>query len=541
MDSVKTQLLSEPGSSGARRLSAASRGTEPLHVLAEQSPRDPLVWLNLGRALLAKAEGDSTDNAAASAALLHALSLEPTDVEVLRDLADALGRSELHDAARHAYQRLLTVDPDCIEARISLAELELPDHPESALTTLQTAPNPVAANARFFVTQARCLKALGDLKGAAAATRRAVALPGVDIVTLWFHAQLLGELGLKAPCISAWKQVVAAAPEDPRAHTALGSALVAGGQYTAGIAALLQVANRHADSPDAWVNVGLAQLAAGDTAAATVSARRALSLDPNHPQGLDQLGQCLERQGKLSEAASIFAQVVQQQPRSAAARQRLGVVLGAIGQRDRARAELLAAYELEPENEEITRQLALLGGNSPSTIPPSASAFQGTLSAFSIIDALEFLKNLRATGKLVISRHDEKGSITLSSGLIASAVAPNVGSIVHELLASRDLTREQLTEAMRQLGKPCSGRDILLRLLERRVLSQEAIDRATALQVRKAVRALLTWTDGKFAFHKGTLAPLVSQVLLDSGALVLDLMREADETGGGLFGNGQRT
>jgi tetratricopeptide (TPR) repeat protein len=107
-----------------------------------------------------------------------------------------------------------------------------------------------------------------------------------------------------------------------------------------------------APEPTGTLEAALAQtrrLLKTDPRLAAEQAKEILEVVPQHPIAILLLGIALRAAGETAPALKSFEQLVVDQPSSAAAHFELGITLGAMGQHDRALAELRRAVALKPD------------------------------------------------------------------------------------------------------------------------------------------------------------------------------------------------
>lgn len=111
---------------------------------------------------------------------------------------------------------------------------------------------------------------------------------------------------------------------------------------------------------DALNQRALAQIDAGDYAAAQASLESAVAADPWSGAARNNLGLVQLKLGRPFEAAQEFQNAIRLLPRASAPRTNLGILLEKAGQFPEAETQLLAALDAAPDDIEIIGALARL-------------------------------------------------------------------------------------------------------------------------------------------------------------------------------------
>jgi hypothetical protein len=174
-------------------------------------------------------------------------------------------------------------------------------------------------------------------------------------------------------------------------------------------------------------------------------------------------------------------------------------------------------------------------GGGGAGAPPDA-VFSGQLSSFALPDLLEFLRSGRRTGLLVCSGPGGIGALRFRDGRICGGASPGTPGLGELLVRDGKLA----ADALRALASSGGGEqpdDVLAEQLVRGGHAEPAtVIAAIEAQVWAAVRELVQWTDGEFAFNReedGARAEGRVCVALDPQAVLLDVFRERDEASRG--------
>jgi len=158
--------------------------------------------------------------------------------------------------------------------------------------------------------------------------------------------------------------------------------------------------------------------------------------------------------------------------------------------------------------------------------------FAGGLHVISLPDLLEFLRCCRRTGTLVLSSRSEVGAIHLRRGHISGAAAPHCPNIGELLVDAGLITQDQLRETVAQQKSDGSRQLLGTLFVERGIVDEESARRVVTLQIFKALREMLSWTSGQFAFEPEEAReahPSAVEVALDPQFVLLELYKQQDE------------
>ena len=181
-------------------------------------------------------------------------------------------------------------------------------------------------------------------------------------LALWPHP-LVFDYGLglatSARSVALPGLVIAACPDNPRAHNNLGFLLLHGGR-TAEAERCFETALRlYPDYADAHYNLGNAWLLTGREADAAGQFDGALRLSPDDAEARNNLGIAPAESGRLADAAVQFAEAVRLKPNYAKAHGNLGGALAAQDDLPAAIAQYQEALRLDPGLVEIRANLGL--------------------------------------------------------------------------------------------------------------------------------------------------------------------------------------
>ena len=271
---------------------------------------------------------------------------------------------------------------------------------------------------------------------------------------------------------------------------------------------------------------------------------RIASSAPAFLQGREALAWMLLRLGKYEEAGGMFRALLSQ-PLSPADRASVMLGLGCIANAGKASSAPLRSVVAQGAAPEpgaaragalppipAVSASAILARPAPAGSGVPDAVFSGQLSSFALPDLLEFLRSGRRTGLLVCSSGAGMGALRFREGRITGGASPRAPGVGELLVRAKKVS----AEALRTL-QPADGADQPDDVLAERIVSGGLaeivpVQEALARQVWEAIRELIDWKDGEFAFNREEPAPPAAArlgIALDPQAVLLDVFRENDE------------
>jgi hypothetical protein len=166
-----------------------------------------------------------------------------------------------------------------------------------------------------------------------------------------------------------------------------------------------------------------------------------------------------------------------------------------------------------------------------SGLSPSRAVLAGDLAEMQPCDLLNFLHQGRRTGVLLTRSDGVERGIVMLEGNVAWACSTSPGELLGQLLARSGLVdRARVTEVLSEQGEPPGRKRLGQLLLERGIISPEALAHGLRHQVMEIFLGLLVVKSGSFVFLRGVeRAALPSLLALDTQALLLDGLCRLDE------------
>ncbi len=304
--------------------------------------------------------------------LRQAVELDPKIAGSYRRLGMVLDRLGQREEARQAFATAIRQAPDNAMARLLLGRLELDQgHAQEAATQAEKACrlDPGLANAFYVLFQAQTqlgetnaaahtLKIFQDLKrqervdmdreNAArddAKSTRALAVGFHDDAAILFAQQ-----GKTAFAEAHLRQAIFIDAQSPQPRELLATLYVQTGRLADARAVFEELVTLRPKDANCRVNFGTLLLQLKDYPAAITELQRALELDPQQPQALNNLARLyLGAKRDLPEALVLCRRLVARQP-TAANYDLLGWALFVNGQAAEARRAAAEAVQREPQN-----------------------------------------------------------------------------------------------------------------------------------------------------------------------------------------------
>jgi tetratricopeptide (TPR) repeat protein len=320
----------------------------------------------------------------AIAGLREALAKTPERADAHNMLGLLLGRNGIQSTEVAAeFREAIRLRPDYAQAYNNLGlVLTQAGDDEPALAAFRDA---IRLKPDFADAHANLGAALTstDAEQAISELEKAVAL-APDSVKAQFNLAVAYGVGSSrgAREVEQLRKVIAIAPTFPRAHLALGKALLRDGKIPEAVQELEEAARLNPESGESHYQLGLALARAGrkDEAAAEVQKGRDLSSaeDRNQNANLDIAeGQAALDKGELDQAITKFRHAINLQPESSAAQHFLGMALEKQGDHKAAAAAFHKALELNPSDVDSRQRLDKLSTTAGGDDPAKMAEFEG--------------------------------------------------------------------------------------------------------------------------------------------------------------------
>ncbi|NLF54202.1 MAG: PEP-CTERM system TPR-repeat protein PrsT, partial [Thauera phenolivorans] len=265
-------------------------------------------------------------------------------------------------AAREAFEKALSIDPNYLAAIVNLSRLDLADQrPKEALERLKAAVDrePGKAEARLAYADFQRLTGASPAEVLSSLQEAEKALPASLPIKLALIQQYLRNRDVPT-ALSAAQAAVAANPRDAGALRALAQAQVASGEPRQAIGTLEKVVGLMPNSPAPLVQIAELQRSTQDLASADQTLRRALSIEPDSAEIQRRLADVMSARGDHAGALAIASSMQKKNPGAAAGYLVEADVQARRGEWTAAASAYRAAQERAPRGEVLVRLHAAL-------------------------------------------------------------------------------------------------------------------------------------------------------------------------------------
>ncbi|MEI9975980.1 MAG: tetratricopeptide repeat protein [Ignavibacteriota bacterium] len=293
-----------------------------------------------------------------SAVLLTAtLSAQQPDAALQR--AITLHQSGDLDGAIRAYREYLAVDPDSVQAHSNLgAVLARAGRYDEAIAEYDTGLRKSPDNPALLLNLGLAYYKMGRHADAAARFERAVSVsPQFKEQVTLLLAACYNNLGRYKEAAALLAPIEKDKAGDPGFDYLFGTALIGDGQ-TAGAAAVIKRILSHGDSAEAYLLRGTLELTAHDRDPARADLEKAIALNPRLPGANARLGELLLALGDAERARTVFVQELVLDPDEFTSNLNLGVLAKQDQAYTESRRYLARALKSRPNDPGVRYQIA---------------------------------------------------------------------------------------------------------------------------------------------------------------------------------------
>lgn len=322
----------------------------------------------------------------------------------------------------------------------------------------------------------------GELETARIAFRKVIELRGPQFEALTYLGAVASDLGHWNEAEDALTRAREMAPEAFLPHFTLGALKVVCGKHSE---AVVHLKNSLAieEAPQSWYLLGLARLELGQSGRAVNALRRAIEIAPEFEDALYQLGIAYLRRGWTNKAMDAFKRVLRLDPQRLQYQETvrllsgtppldlLGVSASIVQRAETALEEghpekaldlFSSAVDAAPGQPVLRATAALLAsalGRFREAIThahailrekPEGSPYQAA-AVVALLESLRHAGRYRAARRIATRLRSEDGIDELARGMAAYELALIESEIGDDLASARDLAREALELAPREL------------------------------------------------------------------------------------------
>lgn len=524
-------------------MGGSSTPLHALHSAAQANPHDARAWLELAEALHAHGEPSKS-----ALALRHAHALSAQDPLLLVRVGQLYARQGSLPDALNAARRAQHLDPDLIPAALASGEylVALRDL-DAAVLTLSVAEirSPGSGEVQLLLALAH-LEA-GRAKDALRHAERAKTRGGHPADVHRVLARAHSAMGHVEEEVRALEEVLRHDPSDLESAVALGEGLALQGRRQEAVRLLTRLAEHPPNDAVALVRLGHAMAEASLVGPAVKMLREAIRVNPDMVEAHMELGSALQSAGADKEAVHSYRAAAALRPDDAEIGYRLGMALRDLGRLREASGALIRAAAAAPDDARIEAALGdtlaalktpLTGTKAAPAATPTApmpaentdGGFTGDLQIFTLPELLEFLRNQRATGELLVRATEGEGRVRLHEGHIIAVTHPRRRPLGEVLV---DVELITLTDLKRSVIRPEDlDRDTLVAqvLVNQRMVERDTLHDIMSDLIVEGIRELVTWTTGAVVFRRGPPGLDPPEVQVDPRMALLEAMRRIDES-----------
>ena len=324
----------------------------------------------------------------------QAATIKPDDLTILLKLAEAQLSLNRPDLAELLFREAISRDPypSSAPALVGLGKLSLSrSDPERAIEYFETAVSLQPQATSIHYPLAMAYREIGDLEKAREHLRIRGTAPAEfpdplmeelrELRTgkqfFWSQGTVALSEGRFAEAAEAFRQMVAADPQEPIAHMDLGTALLQLGDVSGALAKYEQSLRLSPGNPRLHYNLGLVYTLQKAYPKALQHYQQAIELDPGFENAHFNTANLLMRLGNMAQAEQHYRKVNELNPSHSFARFMQALTLVKLGRYQAARTLLEASHQALPEEIDITHALARLLAASPqSTVGDGRRALQ---------------------------------------------------------------------------------------------------------------------------------------------------------------------
>ena len=394
----------------------------------------------------------------------QAAAIQPDDLPILLHLAQAHVSLNRPDLAEPLFKEAISRDPypSSASALVGLGKISLSrNDPEEAIEYFETAVSMQPEADSIHYPLAMAYRQIGDLEKARDhLQKRGTRTPEYPDPLMeelrnvrtgkqffWSQGTVALSEGRFAEAVEAFRQMVAADPEEAIAHMDLGTALLQLGDVSGALARYQKSLRLSPGNPRLHYNLGLVYTLQKAYPKALEHYQNAIELDPGFENAHFNAANLLMRLGKMAQAGQYYRRVNELNPSHAFARFMQAMTLVKLGRYQAARTLLEASHQALPEEIDITHALARLLAASPqSTVGDGRRALQLLQNVFRSQDEVAF-EHVETLAMALATAGQYQRAVQVQQGMIDEV--KQAGRADLAALLEENLTRYQRGQACR--------------------------------------------------------------------------------------------
>ena len=314
----------------------------------------------------------------------QAAAIQPDDLPALLHLAQAQLSLNRPNLAEPLFREAVSRDPypSSASALVGMGNISLSrNDPEAAIEYFETAVSMQPEANSIHYPLAMAYRQIGDLEKAREHLRkrgtRTPEYPDPLMEELrqlrtgkqlfWSQGTVALSEGRFADAVEAFRNMVAADPEEPIAHMDLGTALLQLGDVSGAFDKYQESLRLSSGNPRLHYNLGLVYTLRKAYPKALEHYRNAVVLDPGFENAHFNAANLLMRLGNMEQAGRHYRKVNELNPSHAFARFMQAMTLVRLGRFQAARTHLESSRQALPDDVDITHALARLLAASPQS------------------------------------------------------------------------------------------------------------------------------------------------------------------------------
>jgi uncharacterized protein (TIGR02466 family) len=269
-------------------------------------------------------------------------------ISILEEARESHRAGHLREALR-LYRRITSAQPDCADAILPAAKIELQlGDAGQALELVERAIALKPESAKPHIIRAKVLQALGRLDDAATSCGRAIEIDPDYAGAYDMLGTILVKLAKLDDAEAVYRCAIDLAPNLAGSHYNLGNLMQLRGRPDEAEAAYCRALEIVPESATITACLAMTLEQQARFVEAEVAYRHAIDLAPQLASSYNNLANMLQQIGRIEEAQAIYRRALELEPAPAGTYNNLGLVLQKMARLDEAESALRRAIEIQP-------------------------------------------------------------------------------------------------------------------------------------------------------------------------------------------------